>query len=215
MKTFTAAAKAAIAAGTAIVSGAVEILSEAPIRLWGGYGVLPLGGNSYQPVGDRGIAQHSGGAIGGSADGITLVLSGVEPDALALLEADEVRRAPAKLERLIFDGSGETLLDHHVFTRGRLDPLVVRDVIGDTATISTSIESAARGLGRKGGRMRTDADQRLIDPNDGFFKNVSYAASRTLYWGGQRPATAASALPNTIPFGGGGGGMINQYQQYN
>ena len=52
----------------------------------------------------------------------------------------------------------------------------------------------AKGLGRKGGRMRTDADQRLIDPDDGFFKNVAYAGAKTLYWGGQRPATAGSAL---------------------
>ena len=213
MKTFTAAAKAAIAAGNAIVTGAVEVLSATPIRLWGGYGVLPLDGHTYQPIGDRALAQQSSASVGGSADGISLTLSGVDPEAIALLDAEEVRRAPAKLERLIFDGSGQTLLDHHVFTRGRLDPLLVRDVIGETATISTSIESAARGLGRKGGRMRTDADQRLISASDGFFKNVSYAASRTLYWGGQRPATAGVALPGASY--GGGGNFLNQYQQYN
>lgn len=211
MKTFTTAAMAAIRAGTAIVSGAVEILSDPVIRVWGGYGPLPIDGDEYQPIGDRGLAQVSGQSIGGSADGIALILSGVDAEALELLDAEEVRRAPVKLERLIFDGSGEHLLDHHVYSRGRLDPLTVRDTIGDTATIATSIESAARGLGRKGGRMRTDADQRLIKADDGFFKNTSYAGQKTLYWGGQRPATVGSALPNAVPVGGAFDGL--QYDQ--
>jgi len=65
------------------------------------------------------------------------------------------------------------------------------------------LETAARGLGRRGARMRSDADQRLLDPADGFFKHISYAAEKNLYWGGKRPARAGSALP-----GGGGGWSV-------
>lgn len=194
MKTFTTAAMNEIKAGTAIVAGAIEILCADPIRLWSGYGQVTLDGHVFNGIGDAGIAQVANGALGGAAQNVTLGLSGVAPEAVALLDASEVRRAPAALYRLIFDGSGTQLLDYHVFTRGRLDPLVIEEVIGGAASIATSIESAARGLGRKGGRMRTDADQRLVKANDGFFKNVAFAGQKTLYWGGKRPATAGAAL---------------------
>jgi len=211
MKIFSPAAMAEIRKGSAIVSGAVEILSRDPIRLWGGYGRLPIEGETYEPIADRALAQVSGQALGGAAQNVNLTLSGIEPEALELLDAEEVKRAPATLRRLIFSGDGKRMLDQHVFTRGRLDPLTVRDVIGGAASIATSIESAARGLGRRGGRMRTDADQRLIKADDGFFKNVSFAAEKNLYWGGQKPATAAQAT-GAIPASGYAGGYNAQLQ---
>lgn len=131
----------------------------------------------------------------------------VDEQALKLLDAEEVQRAPTTLWRLIFSGDGKRMLDAHVYRRGKLDPVQVRDVIGGEAMLTTSIESAARGLGRKGGRMRTDADQRLIRSTDGFFRNVSYAAEKTLYWGGQKPATVGAAFGG---MGQGNGGGLNR-----
>ncbi|MCU0946817.1 MAG: hypothetical protein MUF47_00985 [Porphyrobacter sp.] len=199
MKVFTPAALAALDNGDAIVSGAVEIGSNPPIRVWGGHGSITFDGRTFEGVGDRGIAQVAGGALGGAAQNITLTLSGIDPETLALLDADAVKGAPTVLWRLIFDESGTSLLDFHVWARGRLDTLPQEDEIGGTAAITAQLETAARGLGKRGGRMRSDADQRLIDPADGFFKNVSFAAEKQLYWGGRRPARAGSVLP-----GGGG-----------
>lgn len=205
MKIFSPAAMAAIKKREAIVGGALEILSSPPIRLWSGYGVLTFDGRSFDPVGDHALAQVSGGSLGGAAQNVTLTLSGIDDEALALLDVSEVMQAPAVLWRLIFSGDGNSLLDAHVYQRGSLDTLPVEDIVGGTSTIRAIIETAARGLGRKGGRMRSDADQRLIKPNDGFFKHVAYAAEKQLYWGGQRPATAGSALGG-VPAGGYGGG---------
>lgn len=53
--------------------------------------------------------------------------------------------------------------------------------------------------------MRSDADQRLIKANDGFFKNVAFAGEKTLYWGGRKPATAASAIGGVTGGSSGGG----------
>lgn len=203
MKLIAPEALAALDEGTAIVAGAVEIASTPPIRVWSGWSPLTLAGETFDPLGDRGLVQVTGGALGGAAQNITLSLSGIDPETLALLDSSEVAGAPAVLWRLIFDGSGETLLDAQVWARGRLDTLVREEQIGGTAEITASLETAARGLGRRGGRLRSDADQRLIDAGDGFFKNVSFVGEKTLYWGGRRPARAGSALPGT---GGGGGG---------
>jgi hypothetical protein len=209
VKSFSDAAMAEIVAGTALAGGAVEILSDPPVRVWTGYGTLPLtiAGTvtNFTGVGDHGLAQVSGSALGGSEQSVTLSLSNIDPALIALFDASEVKDAPTTLWRLIFKGDAKTLLDYHIYQRGRLDQIPVNEVVGGTATISALLETAARGLGRQGGRMRTDADQRLIAANDGFFKNVSYAGQKTLYWGGKPPSTAAGALPNSTVIGAIGG----------
>jgi len=195
MKTFTDAAMAAIERGDAIVAGACYIGAETPVCLWSGEGTLPLEDGSYLGIGNRALAQISGAAVGSAAAGINLTLSGIDPDVLDDFDEDEIRDAPVALRRLIFDSSGTQLLDAHVFDRGRVDQVASDETIGGEAAINVSVEGAARGLGRRGGRMRTDADQRLIDPADGGMRKVSFAGSITLYWGGVRPNTATNALP--------------------
>lgn len=204
MKTLSPAALAALQNGDAIVSGAVEIACTPAVRVWGGYHELTFDGRTFLPIGDRGLAQVTGGALGDTAQNITLTLSGIDPETLALLDAADLKGAPSVLWRLIFDQSGSTLLDFDVWARGRLDTLPTEAEIGGTAKIVAELETAAKGLGRRGARMRSDADQRLIDPNDGFFKNVSYAGEKTLYWGGRKPARAGSVVS-----GGGGGGWLD------
>jgi hypothetical protein len=198
VKTIADPAMAAIEAGEAIVTGAVQIVPRDedldPIRCWGGYGVLQIDGDDYLPLGDRAFAQQNSGAIGGIAQGLTLGVSGVEPAALELLEVDEVRRASVILYRLIFASDGKTLLDAHLFDRGKVDKVDTVEIVGGTATINVAVESAARGLGRSGARQRSDSDQRLINDTDGYFKYTAYAAEKSLYWGGKKPARAGDAV---------------------
>jgi hypothetical protein len=207
MKSIAPAALDALAAGTAIVTGAVEILCTPPVRVWGGWHAITLAGQTFEPIGDRGLVEVSGGALGDAAQNITLNLSGIEPATLALLDAAGVSGAPATLWRLIFSGDGNTLLDADIWARGRIDTLERREEIGGTAAITAQLETAAKGLGRRGGRMRSDADQRLLDASDGFFKNVSFAGEKTLYWGGRRPARAGTALGGSSS--GFLGGVVN------
>lgn len=201
MKVLAPEALAALERGDAIVSGAVEISCDPPVRVWGGYHELPLDGQTFLPIGDRGLAQVAGGALGDAAQNIALSLSGIESANVALLEAAGIAGAPSVLWRLIFNSAGNTLLDYHVWARGRIDTLLTDEEIGGEAAIRAQMETAAKGLGRRGARMRSDADQRMIDPADGFFKNVSYAGEKTLYFGGRRPARAGTVLP------GGAGGI--------
>lgn len=204
MKTLAAPALAAMDEGTAIVAGAVEVLAADPIRVWSGFSLLTFDGRTFEPTGEHGLVRIAGGALGGSAQGITLTLSGIDPETLALVSEDDVQGAPTTLWRLIFSGDGLTLLDFHVWARGRLDQLIREEEIGGTASLSVQLETAARGLGRRGARLRSDADQRLVKPNDGFFRNIAFAGQKTLYWGGRRPANATVALGAGSGSGGGG-----------
>jgi hypothetical protein len=185
------------------LSNGFEASSGDAIRLWGGYGDADLpsdaGTSTFKGIGDRGLIQSSTGAIGGTAQNLTLALSGIEPEAIAVLNPDEVRGASVVVRRLIFDSAGKTLLGAYVYTRGRVDELRTSEVVGGAASIQLAIEGAARGLGRKGARLRSDADQRLVNPTDGFYRVVSAAPKKTLFWGGKKPSIGGSLT------GGAGG----------
>lgn len=209
MKSWSTSALAAMQDGTAIEVGAVKIACTPAVRVWGGYGQVTLAGETYDGIGDRGLVTISGGALGDSEQNVSLSLNGVEPAILALLDASAVKNAPVVIWRLVFDGAGQTMLDAQIFTRGKLDTIDQEESIGGTAAIVATVEGAARGLGRSGQRMRTDADQRLVDPNDAAYRAISFAGKKTLYWGGQKP-TSASALGWTpLPTAGSYGGYRN------
>lgn len=163
-------------------------------RIWGGYGPIELDGEVYQGIGDRGLVQQTAGAIGGVAQGLTLTLSGIEPELLSLLDdVDEIKGGAAVMRRLIFASDGKMLLDYDVWDRGRIDTIETEQTVGGGAAIKVAVESAARGLGRSGARQRADSDQRLIDANDGYFKFVAYAGEKMLYWGGKKPSRTGDA----------------------
>ena len=154
--------------------------------------MLTISSTEFIGLGDAALAQASAGALGDAAQNVELSLSGVQPDVAARVKLGLLRRAATVVHRLIFDGSGTVLLDQHVFSRGRIDTADTDETAGATATITAQVESAAKSLGRAGGRMRTDADQRLINANDAGFAIVSYAGDKVLYWGGKIPTTAAA-----------------------
>ena len=98
------------------------------------------------------------------------------------------------------DRGGRVLLESKVWLRGRVDSVTLNETPGGTSTLKVGVEGPARGLGRRSERMRSDADQRLIDEADAGFRRVAYAGQKSIYWGGKPPERAGSA------FGGGGGG---------
>lgn len=208
MKTMNPDALAALEAGRAVVAGAVRFGTTEPLRLWGGYGTLEIDGEEYLPVGSNAIVNTTAGSVGLAAEGTTLELSDIPPENMAQINTLALRGVSVVIRRLIFDENGRDLLDDTVHIRGRVD-FVQRSVqAGNTATIGVTVEGAARGLGRASGRMRTDADQRLILSTDGGMKHVSYAGEVTLYWGGKPPQRAGSVLPSSV---GSGSRPNNEY----
>lgn len=197
MKSYSNEALAALRSGQAVVAGAVAIgTGDEALRLWGGYGTIVLDDGVYLGVGDAGLVSASAGSLGGAEQGADLVLSGVDPDVLSGVDLNWLRRKSVVIRQLIFDGSGSILLAAPVFLRGRVDEVPTVDTPGDTSTITVKVEGAARGLGRRSERMRTDADQRLISATDSFFSRVSYAGEKTIYAGGKPPERASAFLGN-------------------
>lgn len=211
MKIYSSAALDALADGSAIVSGAVFIDLTPAFRVWGGYGNLTIGGETFLGIGDRGLVSTSGGQLGTSEQGAELTLSGVDPDVLALIDAPSLRGVSVVLWELVFDGSGANLLASNVSMRGSIDRAPREDTPGGAAVLRVMVEGAVRGLGRRGARMRTDADQRLFLGTDGGLKRVSYAGQKQLMLGGKPPAKAADAIGG---ISGGAGGPGSRFRDY-
>lgn len=211
MKTFSAEAIAALASGQVVTAAAVKIEAADPFLAWTGEGVLTLEGEDYIGVGSNGLVTATGSQIGASADAIELMLSGVDPTTIDLTTVIAARDARMTVYRLMFDSSGQVLLDAQVFERGRLDKLQWVETPGGASAIKVTMETAAKGLGRKTGRLTADADQRMIDADDGSLSRVTQAGQLTLAWGGKPPARAGGALP-TGSVGGGvfDGGQVAQ-----
>ena len=197
MKTFTPAALAALEAGDAIEAAAVRLGLPTPFRAWGGEGDLTLSGETYLGVGARGLVRTFAGSVGAGESATEIQLSGVEPEALEMARTAGLRGASVLIWWLIFSSSGAELLGASVFLRGRVDRMQISDTPGGASTISLFVEGAARGLGRRRARLRTDVDQRGITATDGGFGRVSFAGEKTLNWGGKPPQRAGEALPNT------------------
>ena len=198
MRTYSTACQAALDAGQVTRAGAVKVAYTGDTFLgWGGNGVITLGGEVYVGLGDRFLATVFQGQLGSNEIGATISLSGIDPDVAAGIDLVAARGAEVVVWELLFDISGRTLLDATPALLGTADQLTLTETPGGTSTLALAVEGASRGLGKSSGRMSTDADQRLIKADDGSLKNISYAGTITLYWGGQKPATAAQALPNT------------------
>lgn len=212
MKTIAPAALAALESGDCKVAGAIALLAASPVRWWTGHGDLVIDGQTFTGIGHYGLITTTGGTLGGAAEPTELVLSGVDPAVLDLVDLAQYRRAPFVLWRLIFDSAGTNLLGANVHRRGRLDQLIREDVAGGVAAVKAMVEGAARGAGRGLVRMRADSDQRLAEGTDGGFKHVSFAGEKKLNLGGERPASAGSALPGAGPIGGAIGRVIQQQQ---
>lgn len=195
MKLVDAAVQAAWDRGESLEAGAVAIACDPPLRVWGGYGTLWLDGEAFVGLGDRALVRVTGGALGGAAEGAEVLLSPADPLVQPLVDAADVWRAPVVIWRLTFDGPGTTLLGASVHQRGRVDGLD-DEVIDGRAVLRVRVQGAAKGLGLSLGRMRTDADQRLIDGLDGGFKHIAAFAEKTLQWGGRKPQRARAAIPN-------------------
>ena len=211
MKVMSPEALEALAAGRAVVSGSVRFdIPGDPIRVWGGHGEIEIEGEAYVPLGDHGLIRTTAGSVGTAAQGMTLELSGIPTAALSTINARLLRGVGVVVRRLIFDQHGRDLLDVSVHARGRVDHAPKTEAAGDTSVIAVTVHGSARGLGRKGGRMRSDADQRLILSTDGGLKHISYAGERTLYWGGKPPQRAGSAIPNSGGFPGGDGSLFRR-----
>lgn len=198
MKTIDATALAALAAGTAVVTGAVSFATSPAAHVWGGFGNIAIGGDTYVGIGDAGTVIPVSFEVGGVESGVKLRLSGITDEVIALLAAEDLRGVAVVVRRLIFDAAGTTMHDSSVYFRGRCDEVSLQDVPGGESVATFDIEGSARGLNRSGARFASDNDQKLISATDNSFEAIATSPTKTLYWMGEGPKRAGQAVNGGI-----------------
>jgi hypothetical protein len=197
MRTLSDAAVAALGGDRLVFAGAAKFSIGPGYRFWSGFGPLTISSEPFTGIGAQALIMPISAASGAGADGAQIELSGLDPDVAASIEAEDYAQRPVTIWRLVFNAAGDTLLAAAVFMRGRLDSVTV--VESETSVIRFAIEGPRRDMGRRGSRIRSAADQRLL--GDGGFRNISVSGRKTLSWGGAPTPGSAVASP-----GGGGGG---------
>ena len=199
MKTLSPAARQALAQKRVILSGAASFQFGATWNFWSGDGELTLPGlGLFKGISARALLTPLTNEVGGGADGVRLQVSGLETQVAVSIEEEDYRQKPVTIWRLIFSTTDQSLLHQAVYFRGRVDTIMTRETRPGESQIEIVIEGSARDMSRANGRMRSDADQRLLGgAADGGMKHISTAPDRTLNWG-QKPSTARSSLPGIL-----------------
>ena len=208
MKTLPDEAVEALAGRTPRIAGACAMyFGSQTYRVWSGIGDLTISGDVFKGIAARALIVPVGSEAGGGADGVTMRLSNVDPDVAATVENEDYHQKPVVIWRLVFSPDDQ-LLGAGVFMRGRCDVITVSESVGGESVIEMAVEGARRDMSRKGSRIRSDSDQRVLGGAiDGALRHISVAGRKTLNWG-QKPAVAGGAFGGSV--GTGLFGSINR-----
>lgn len=159
-----------------------EILYPTPVRFWTGIGNKTWDSKTWTGTGVLGgisAVQERGGALAGS---VTLKLSGIPSEFLALAMADTSQGAKVTVWLALFDENWAVIGDPWRAVRGKTD--VHRITMGGkTGDISVTVITPMTGLKRVRTVLWTDAEQQRRFPGDKFFEYTASMAERPLYWG--------------------------------
>lgn len=193
MKTLPSEALDAIEGRELVHAGAAKFAFEEPIRMWSGYGNFDINGETYQGAGAAALIVPTSSTIGGANDGLTINVSGLDPVTAQTVEDTDYHQKPVTIYRLIFAPDKKTLLGAGVYMRGRVDTIVISEKVGDKSSLQIQVEGPRRDMNRRGGRIRSDTDQRALGGDAGL-KHVGTAKRKTLNWG-NKPSTVGNSLP--------------------
>lgn len=165
------------------------ILFDFPSGLWGfwsGAGSLVFEGVTYVGAGSLLDLSDIRQSTELAAIKISLTLRAIPntdltPDILATIEQEQYHQRPVRLMTAFFDPDTEALLSVEVMVRGIVDRIVHND--GDGATLECQIETRTRDITKSGYRVRSDADQKMLDPTDDGLRHVATVHTETIYFG--------------------------------
>lgn len=116
---------------------------------------------------------------------VTIAITGTSDHVNRLLRTYEPRLARVEIHRGYMDLNGQGLVGpaHPRFV-GYIDRApIVRPANGGLKTIEVTANSNVQDLTRVSGATRSDADQRLRDPNDTFRKFAATIGNKKFRWG--------------------------------
>lgn len=122
-----------------------------------------------------------------SIQGVRITFSSVDSAALAMIRNETwVRRSVVCSVAHLSKETGGVIAVSQRFS-GLIDKAEWEEQPGGHGNLIISAETISRELNRSGTRTRSEADQRQLDPDDGFFKHVAQSVETDIYWGRKGP----------------------------
>jgi hypothetical protein len=188
---------AALNAGAIVERGLILFdLGSGLYGFWTGAGPFAYEGVTYQGAGSLiqvdGLKQTSGlEAVPVVARLTAIANTDLTPDVLASIEQEVYHQRPCTISTAYFHPETHALLSVEVEYRGYIDRVVHTENAEGEAVLEAHLESRFRDHQRTGYRVRSDADQKRIDPTDDGLRHVaSVATERVLFGRSEQPAPA-------------------------
>ena len=169
---------------------------EGLFGFWGGAGTLTISGVNYTGAGSLLSIDQIDMGVDLAASPITVTLravpeSSLTPDVLANIDNYAYKNRPATLSLVYFNPVDGTIVTVIPWWQGYVDIIDHQEQVGGEYTLIGRLEPKSLDHSRIGHRMRSDADQRLIDPNDAFFEHAAITPSEQLPYGRTEDGTSA------------------------
>lgn len=162
--------------------------------VWNDTYTLSYGGNTYDPLAGNMQVSTIRASSDLDTDRVTINFTNLQ-NAVSTIIANEVwHQRPCTVFVAFLNDAGEV---QHVEARfsGFLDHVEISDAADDLSTVTISVESNSRELGRSNGDTRNDASQRRRSATDGFFKHTAnVAADASINWGRKGPQYPRGAV---------------------
>jgi hypothetical protein len=170
-------------------------LVEGLFGFWGGYG--PITVNSIPYVGAGSLIEISQINLGSdlAASPLTITLralpeTALSTDVLASIDNYGYKNRPAHLSLAYFDPVAGVIVTAIQWWQGYIDTITHSQTVGGNYTLSANLEPLSLDHSRIGYRMRSDADQKRIDPADRFFEFAAVTATQKLPYGRKEDGAA-------------------------
>lgn len=172
-------------------------LVEGLYGFWGGHGPLSVSGVQY--VGAGSLIDVSVLSLGAdlAASPITVRLravpeSALTEDILASIDNYGYKNRPVHLSLAYFDPVTGAMVTSLQWWQGFIDLIEHERTVGGDYALVAHLEPLSLDHARLGYRMRSDVDQKLIDPTDRFFEHAAVTATQTLPYGRKEDGTSST-----------------------
>lgn len=184
MRTINAAALAAVATGRFHKRNAIRFdMPGGAVGFWDDAYEINNASVTYFGLGGAMSITVLGSGADFASRSVDVTISGLDPLVISRVEAQPWHQQPVTIYQVVVPVDTPQLVYFDVWFVGFLDNLKRREQLGGTAQLIGSVESIAREFGRRGARTRSDADQRQIDADDGFYKHAAVAGNTSINWG--------------------------------
>jgi hypothetical protein len=141
---------------------------------------IVIGGNTFLGLGVLGSIGVIEEGAETRAYGLTVGITGVPRDAVALALTQDYQGRAATIWEVQQDANGQPIGSPPLAFRGRMDQMSV--TLGDTASVTVRLENRLADWERPRVRRYTDEDQKRLHPTDKGFEFITATVDKDIVW---------------------------------